>query len=55
MISPRTVAKGNGIAAGKKEVTPSQETEIKEADERDIKAQKMTESSQTVYSRAWED
>lgn len=55
MISPRTVAKGNGIAVGKKEVTPSQETEIKEADERDIKAQKMTEISQTVYSRAWED
>lgn len=45
MISPRTVAKSNGIAAGKKEVTPSQETEI-EANERDIKAQKMTESSQ---------
>lgn len=55
MISPTTVAKSNGVAAGKKEVTSSQETEIKEADERDIKAQKLRASSQTVYTRAWED
>lgn len=39
-------------AAGKKEITSSQEIQVKEADEGDIKTQKIAESSRSVYIRA---
>lgn len=38
--------------AGKKEITSSQEMQVKEAEEGGITTQKMAESSQSVYIRA---
>lgn len=39
-------------AAGKKEITSSQEIQVKEADKGGIKTQKIAESSWSVYIRA---
>lgn len=51
MSTLTAIAESNEVAAGKKEVTSSQETEIRQADEGDIKAQKMPESSQSACIR----